>query len=305
MNWKTPVTVLGVTTLVAAATAFAANQALVLFLPLPELDQALLVADSADIGTPLDPAGAPLRVARSRQQYVDTVMRRNLFDSSKVGVSPAGPAGPGPEGGEVRTDLKLTLLGTIVASNPEHSSALIKDDSPTAQALGYGIQDQVLGAMVLEIMDRKVKLRRSDGREEWLTMEDEGAPVETAAAAATGETPTAEGVEQAGENKWTVSREVLDQNLQDLEGLSRMGRALLHRGTDGNFDGYRLSAIRRGSLPDSLGIRNGDVIHAVNGMELSSVQGAMEAYSTLQNETGFTFEVSRRGQTMTLEYDVR
>jgi len=300
--------VLGIATAIAVMAAVAVSQAIVWMLPLPEHANEALVAELAEPFDPLVAGIAPPRTARSRQQYVETVMRRNLFDSSKVGVvaGVGGPAAAGAGAGDVETDLKLTLLGTIVATNPDHSSALIKDDSPTAQALGYGLNDQVLGAMVVVIEDRRVKLKRTDGREEWLTMEDEEAPTRTATAGSpTPAGPTTEGIEQAGENQWTVSREILDEHLQDLEGLSRMGRALLHRGSDGQFDGYRLSAIRRGSLPDQLGIRNGDVIHAVNGMELSSVQGAMEAYSTLQNEAGFSFEVSRRGQTMTLEYDVR
>ena len=112
-------------------------------------------------------------------------------------------------------------------------------------------------------------------------------------------------IEKVSDTEFIVPRDLLDKQLADLEGLSQMGRALLHRGPDGEFDGYRLSAIRRGSLPDQLGIRNGDVIHSVNDMPLSSVQGAMTAFQTLQNESGFSFEVTRRGQTVSMGYQVK
>ncbi len=35
------------------------------------------------------------------------------------------------------------------------------------------------------------------------------------------------------------------------------------------------------------------------------MQGAMAAYQGLQNDSAFTFEVTRRGQRMTLSYNVR
>ena len=84
-----------------------------------------------------------------------------------------------------------------------------------------------------------------------------------------------------------------------------MGRAIPHRGPDGQIDGYRLSGIRRNSLGEKLGIRNGDIVHAVNGQALTSMQGAMSAYTSLQNESSFSFEVTRRGQKMKLDYSVQ
>jgi general secretion pathway protein C len=84
-----------------------------------------------------------------------------------------------------------------------------------------------------------------------------------------------------------------------------MGRALLHRGPDGQFDGYRLSAIRRNTLADKLGIKNGDVIHSVNGKSLNSMSAAMDAYQTLTSENEFSFEVTRRGEKLSLGYDVQ
>ena len=43
----------------------------------------------------------------------------------------------------------------------------------------------------------------------------------------------------------------------------------------------------------------------VNGKPLNSMQSAMEAYNTMQNEKNFSFEVTRRGQQLGLKYDVQ
>ena len=116
--------------------------------------------------------------------------------------------------------------------------------------------------------------------------------------------PSEDGVEQVGDNKWSVPRSLLDKYIGDLGAASKLGRALLHRGPDGNYDGYRLSAIRSGSLADQLGIKNGDVVHSVNGQSLDSMQAAMGAYNTMQNESNFCIDVTRRGEKQTLCYDV-
>ena len=98
---------------------------------------------------------------------------------------------------------------------------------------------------------------------------------------------------------------ILDKYIGDLGAASKLGRALLHRGADGNYDGYRLSAIRRGSLADQLGIKNGDVIHSVNGSDLNSMQAAMGAYNTMQNDSNFCLNVTRRGEQQELCYEVQ
>jgi len=81
-------------------------------------------------------------------------------------------------------------------------------------------------------------------------------------------------------------------------------RAEPHQGPDGNIDGYRLSGIEPGSIWDQIGVKNGDIVHSVNGKELTSMSEVMAAY-TFQSAKSFTFEVTRDGQRQTMRYDVR
>jgi type II secretory pathway component PulC len=91
----------------------------------------------------------------------------------------------------------------------------------------------------------------------------------------------------------------------DLETLSGMGRFLLHRGPDGSFDGYRLSAVKNGSPLDELGLQNGDVIHSVEGFDLRSMTDAMEAYTTLGTDLpSYTLEITRDGERRTVVLDL-
>jgi type II secretion system protein C len=287
---------------------------------MPETSESNLVADGVDpevepstdevelSAAPTMPVISSVRVP-DRDVYLTSILKRSLFDSTKVDLGMVGrPAGVGVEGGIVddpETDLNVKLIGTLVADNRAFSSALILEDTPNARALGYAEGDTLLGSTVVTIEDKRVKIRRSDGRIEVIMAEGASEKPKPTTVAEAAEAPSEGGIEKVSDTEFIVPRDLLDKQLADLEGLSQMGRALLHRGPDGEFDGYRLSAIRRGSLPDQLGIRNGDVIHAVNDMPLSSVQGAMTAFQTLQNENGFSFEVTRRGQTVSMGYQVK
>ncbi len=293
----------GVLTAAAAVTAVGVN----LFLAkqvfmVPEGEGPDAPAEQTEGAPVVSSTGGSAAVAsssrRSEKAYLDAIMGRNIFDHENVGVT-ASTDGEGA--GVAVTDLKVTLTGTMVAEPASFSAAfIIKEGEDSFYA--YGIGQKIMDAEVVEILKDRVRLKRADGAEEWLVVGSEEAPTTRSTASAGGE----EGeVEKVSDTEFVVSRDMLDAQLNDLSGLSKMGRALLHRGPDGEYDGYRLSAIRRGTLADKLGIRNGDVVHSVNGMELNSVQGAMQALQALQSEDALKFEVTRRGQRMTLSYDIQ
>ncbi len=81
------------------------------------------------------------------------------------------------------------------------------------------------------------------------------------------------------------------------------GRALLHRGTDGYFDGYRVSDLSKGLL--GLGLENGDLVRGVNGMPLTSLDEAFAAYDALQDASLARIDLTRRGVPHALEVVLR
>jgi membrane-associated protease RseP (regulator of RpoE activity) len=69
---------------------------------------------------------------------------------------------------------------------------------------------------------------------------------------------------------------------------------------DGVTQGYKLYGIRSGSLPSQLGIQNGDVIVAIDGMTLSNLDATLAAFSRLPALGTVTVTIERRGATMQL-----
>jgi general secretion pathway protein C len=242
--------------------------------------------------------------ALSVEQYLDGIMGRNLFDVAIIDAWAARRPSAGGGDAMARTELHVRLLGTMVADPESFSSALIVEEDSADLPRAYSIGDELHEREVVSIEHDRVGLKKADGSIEYVTMD--GGPVRSIASDTTepgGE--EAEGVREVAEGKYEVDRATFDKYINDLEGISKMGRALLHRGPDGEFDGYRLSAIRRGTIADMLGIKNGDIIQSVNGESLNSVQSAMGAYNTMKTQSNFCFEISRRGSPTQLCYDVR
>jgi general secretion pathway protein C len=74
---------------------------------------------------------------------------------------------------------------------------------------------------------------------------------------------------------------------------------------DGRPLGFRVFAIRPGSLFARLGMTNGDTILAINGNDMSTPDQALALYSKLRNASHLSLELERRGGRQTLDYVIR
>ena len=76
---------------------------------------------------------------------------------------------------------------------------------------------------------------------------------------------------------------------------SRGGRSV-PTSKEGCSTGFKIFSIRPGSVYHQLGLRNGDVIQAINGMPLTSPEAALQVHATLRSAHRVTVSLSRRGQ---------
>jgi hypothetical protein len=102
-------------------------------------------------------------------------------------------------------------------------------------------------------------------------------------------------VRQINSITYEVPRSTVEAWTAHPERVSAGGVAALS-----NADGIRIFAIRPGSIPDALGIQNGDLIRGINGTEIASADKALEiiAKSTRQ----ITIDLRRGSQTIILNY---
>jgi len=117
-----------------------------------------------------------------------------------------------------------------------------------------------------------------------------------------------EGAENAikceSENSCTIERAWLEGVLSNPASLAKQAR-VMPSVKDGETRGFKFYGIRPGSLPKLLNIKNGDLITAVNGTDLKSMDGAMSLYAKLRRANNLSVTIERKGESITKEITIQ
>ena len=246
--------------------------------------------------------------------FYSVIHQRDIFNSVK----------PEPEHVEAKpvqlTPLKLKLWGVAVHDNREDSYAIIEDESSKDKKQGlYRITEAVAetGATVKSVEWDRVVLTRN-GQDEILELQKTatapsapaGVPQPGAAGRAGRAAPAAAPqvadahIQSTGENEYMIDRSEVDNALENMSQLFTQIRAVPHF-EGGKSTGFRLFAIRSGSLFDKIGLKNGDIIQKINGNEMNDPSKALSLLQELRNQTDLSVEVIRNRQPTTLSYSIR
>ncbi len=101
-----------------------------------------------------------------------------------------------------------------------------------------------------------------------------------------------------------IPRPWLRRQLAHLPEILRQAR-VVPRYENGKFAGFMITNIVPGSVYEKIGLQNGDVIQAVNGVVVKTPQEAMQLYEKLKDASHIAVKIKRRGVEMTLNYEMR
>jgi general secretion pathway protein C len=73
----------------------------------------------------------------------------------------------------------------------------------------------------------------------------------------------------------------------------------------GKVVGYKLRRFQANSPLAALGAQKGDVIQAVNGVDLTSMDKALGAFQSLRSANDLNFSITRAGKPMDLKVSIR
>jgi len=114
----------------------------------------------------------------------------------------------------------------------------------------------------------------------------------------------AKGIRKLGEGRYEIKRATLEMALGNLAGVANMVRVSPEvRG--GKALGFRLSAMPEDGPFAKLGLRNGDVLVAVNGLTVASLDQALEVYRKLRTARHLVLGLVREGHEVTQDYAIR
>ncbi len=246
-----------------------------------------------------------------RRRDGSDILKRNIFDST---VGPVMPTEQEFE--EIQTtsadgELPLvpceagdyTVLATVASSNnPEWSFATVAVNKRTEL---YRIGDAIDDRTVSNITWRYLFLRGATDEcyVDLFGSEEEQSKRRKPTRSIRNKSDIAKGIQVDGPNERTVDRGIVDAALANPARFAKSVRVRPYK-RNGEVTGFRLRRIRRGSPLEMLGAKKGDIIHSVNGVNLTSVDKALAAYQSLRSENQLSFDVTRKGKPTTLTINI-
>ena len=247
--------------------------------------------------------------------HFEPIVTRNIFSSDEVQKMLAAQQAPVSENPEQATEpvaapLCVYVLGTMEATPARYSWAIIARDKNNTDKDIFSLWNDVFGMGTLAAVRRvEIDVRRPDGSIATVKVREEcqsagGGPAPIAPAADAQASAGGEGIQQNGDNSFTIDQSEITKAMGNLEQLSKDARVAAHY-QNGEVIGFKVFRIKPGSLYSKLGLRNGDIIQSVNGKPLDSAEQAMALVNTLKNEKNFNIEIRRRNEPVTMSYSIR
>jgi general secretion pathway protein C len=225
-----------------------------------------------------------------------------------------GNAPPGP--GEIRSRLPLMLLATMESDDPLYSMAtILHTDTNTLSA--YTPNDSLRAGVVVTKVERGRVVFRNGAQLEYIELGGQppppapapAQPVDTGLPADPENSREIEGAAEAIScdaefTTCTVERAFVEKLLANPAQLTKQAR-IVPAVRDGETKGYKFYGIRPGSLPKLLGLKNGDLLTSVNGMQLESLDQAMDLYNKLRRASHLSVTIERKGEMVQKEIDIK
>lgn len=267
---------------------------------------------------------------RSPRKYFDVIMERNLFGvRSPLGPDNGNPDGGTPPGGPiVDSTLKLELLGTLIKSETvsessstqraymrsKKSTAIIKNlDTGKVRSYMEGELIDILTTEAVKLYSVKncdITVERKKGLESLrcikainrtrLATRPSNVTIKKARKSTAPARGSAfEGVSLVGENRYEIDRKFLNEMLADPNKLLTQARVVPQD------DGLKFLAVRRSSVFYAIGLRNGDILHRINKVEMGNIENALGLFEDLKDQSFFSIDLTRGGNKVSHEYTVK
>jgi len=252
-----------------------------------------------------------------REDY-EVILERNIFDSTQSAVTQsdgeAGDVAYVPGGEAVRTSMSLKVLAVLVIGEGKD-----KRSSATIDAGGgvdvYAVDDNKTfspGVRLVQIKPTRIEFIRG-GRLEYAELLDTmgesifGPPKPldgaTASKSAQSAAPSGDAIAKVAEGKYAIDGREIENAIQNLDKLYTEIRAVPNF-QDGRAAGMKILSVKPGSVFAKLGLKRGDVLQRINGLELD-VRRGFEIFNQLKDQKSLTLDLTRGGSNQTVEYEIR
>ncbi|ENM5790094.1 type II secretion system protein GspC [Vibrio mimicus] len=191
-----------------------------------------------------------------------------------------------------KTRLNLVLSGVVASNDLQKSLAVIANRGVQAT---YGLNEVIEGtqAKLKAVMPDRVIISNS-GRDETLMLEGLDYTSPTASSTPSSQLPRTNQLSQTPqfEDKLDAVREAIARNPQEIFQYVRLSQVK----RDDKVLGYRVSPGKDPVLFESIGLQDGDIAVALNGMDLTDPNVMNTVFQSMNEMTEMSLTVERDGQ---------
>ncbi len=280
-------------------------------------------ASAVETRLPQTPGGVAARSTKAAPapvytKQIDPILDRNIFCSGcpPIRQKPDDDKDKIVDTPPQKTGLPLALLAIMYAPPPhgfKWSVAIIRDTENKSVG-AFAVGGHVHSAKVIEILETRVYID-NDGKTEFMDLFEPPASPNAATTSVVAQVAPApgtdaltiemeRGIKLIKENQYEIQRQTLESVLGNMNLLSRSAR-IVPEIRDGKAAGFRLYSVRPDGPFAKIGMQNGDVISAINGLEITSPEKALEVYSKLKSASHLSVGLERNGQRITKDYTIR
>jgi general secretion pathway protein C len=257
----------------------------------------------AGLVRPLPGSDREADVSASLPVLVERIRTSGLFPLPSVplgmgGMGTAGSVTPPPR---VPLNLasKLKLLGVVIGDH-EGVSAIVEELSSKRQ-LFFRLHDEIpeVGE-ISEIRRDGIVVRQGDQQE---LLELATSQIEKPPSAPVTVVP-AVGPAPGSPVRTVLDRRDVEQAMGDIPKLLSQARAVPYL-VNGAMNGFRLDFIAPASFYEKIGLKYGDVLQQVNGVDIRDPGTMLTLFQQLRNEKMVKLDVLRNNQRTAMTFDIR
>ena len=277
---------------------------------------------------PGDSSGITIPGVTLNQAAVESIFKRNIFNSEgALGDAQKSTEEKGKTDTLVKSDLPLSLIGTIYGGTPFNGIAVIETTAKEKKINTFQVGDLLLKeATLVEVYPEKAILLRNNGQREYLLIKQEEAKlgrrrqkggkavVNSSLASSTSgggyaTTPPPDNFREDGfdrkGNEIQMNESYRDRMLSvDFAKVLQDAKATPNV-VDNQLKGFVLTKIRKDSIYEKSGFMDGDVVEEINGVSLTDTAQTIKFLNTLRGEKEIEVRFRRGGQVSTKVLNVR
>jgi general secretion pathway protein C len=241
------------------------------------------------------------QVRTSVPAMIEQIRKSGLFPlpPDPVSLNAAGTSASLPPRVPLNLASKLKLLG-VVMGDYEGVSAIVEELTSKRQ-LFFRLHDQIPDIGEISEIRRDGMVVRQGDQQELLELAASQIekPPSAPASAATAVSPVS-----ASPTRTVLDRRVVEQAMDDLPKLLSQARAVPNL-VNGAMNGFRLDYIAPASFYEKIGLKYGDILQQVNGVDIRDPSTILTLFQQLRNERAVKLDVLRNNQRTTMNFEIR